>query len=146
MMKRILALPYGFAKDIFMRSTFVRYVFSGGTAAAIDVFLLFALVEYFNVYYMAAATFAMTISFIARFLLQKYVTFQNEDAAHAKKQFALYSVLYVASLFATNALLYLFYERLGLHIFPAQVISILLVASGCFFIYRLFIFGPKTDN
>jgi putative flippase GtrA len=145
-MKKILTLPYNFAKGIFMRSTFVRYVFSGGTAAAIDVVLLYVLVTYLNVYYLAAATFAMTVSFIARFLLQKYVTFQNEDEAHAKKQFAAYSILYIASLFATNALLYVFFERLGLNIVVAQVISILLVASVCFFIYRLFIFGPDSEK
>ncbi len=139
-MNNPLLAPIRFGLDIFHRSTFVRYVFSGGTAAAIDVALLYILVEYFNVYYISAAIFSMTVSFIARFLLQKYVTFEDKDETHATKQFILYTVLYFASLTATTALLYLFVDMLGFWYLPSQIASILLIASGCFFIYRLFIF------
>ncbi|HEU0080912.1 MAG TPA: GtrA family protein [Candidatus Paceibacterota bacterium] len=124
----------------FNSSTFVRYVFSGGTAAAIDVALLYLLATVFGVYYLAAATFAMTVSFIARFLLQKYVTFRDQDKEDEKRQFGYYSVLYLLSLSATNALLYLFVEKLHLWLLASQVVSILLVACACYFIYKLFIF------
>jgi putative flippase GtrA len=128
---------------IFRNSTFVRYVFSGGTAAAIDVILLYVLVTYCNVYYLAAATFAMTVSFIARFLLQKFVTFKDDNKEDEKRQFAAYSILYFLSLAATNGLLYLFVEKLHLWIVAAQVASILIVACGCYFVYQFFIFKKK---
>jgi putative flippase GtrA len=85
----------------------------------------------------------MTVSFIARFLLQKYVTFRDEDEADAKRQFGYYSLLYLISLVATNALLYVFVERFHMWIVPAQVISILFIAIGCFFVYKLIIFRKK---
>ncbi|PJE73877.1 MAG: hypothetical protein COV01_03485 [Candidatus Taylorbacteria bacterium CG10_big_fil_rev_8_21_14_0_10_41_48] len=136
----ILLFPYRTAINLFQRSLFVRYVFSGGTAAAIDVMLLYVLVAYFDVYYLAAATFAMTMSFIARFLLQKFVTFQDHDHSEEKKQFAYYSALYFASLATTNALLYLFVEKLNFWLIPSQIVSILLIACACYFIYKIFIF------
>jgi len=135
-----LLFPYRTAVNLFQRSLFVRYVFSGGTAAAIDVILLYVLVAYFDVYYLAAATFAMTMSFIARFLLQKFVTFQDHDHSEEKRQFAYYSTLYFASLAATNALLYLFVEKLNFWLIPSQIVSILLIACACYFIYKIFIF------
>lgn len=138
-----LSAPFRFGMNIFRRSRFVRYVFSGGTAAALDIGLLYVLAEIFGVYYLSAATFAMTVSFIARFLLQKYVTFEDKDESQSKKQFAAYSLLYVASLFATNALLYLLYERFGIWLTLAQTLSILLVACACYFIYKLFIFKNR---
>ncbi len=129
---------------IFERSIFLRYIFSGGSAAAIDVILLYILTKYFNVYYLAAATFAMTISFIVRFILQKYVTFKDQDEADAKRQFGFYSLLYLLSLAATNALLYVFVDKLHMWIVLAQVLSILLIAIGCFFVYKLIIFRKKS--
>ncbi|HVT75323.1 MAG TPA: GtrA family protein [Candidatus Paceibacterota bacterium] len=128
----------------FWRYQFIRYVFSGGTAAALDVFILYALVTYFNVYYLAAATFAMTISFIARFLLQKFIAFQNEDKAEEKRQFAAYSILYFASLWATNAMLYFFVEKLRMQITLAQILAIFLFAVVSYFVYKFIIFRKKA--
>ncbi len=136
----LLKAPFTFALGVFNRSMFIRYVFSGGTAAAIDVGILFVLTEYFAVYYLAAATFALTISFIARFLLQKYITFKDDDESVAKKQFGSYSILYAASLIATNGLLYVFVEKFHLWVVPAQIFTILLMASVSFVVYKFFIF------
>lgn len=135
--------PFSFALRIFNQSMFVRYVFSGGTAAAIDVFALWLLNTVFGVYYLSAATFAMTISFIARFFLQKFVTFKDDNKEDEKRQFGYYSILYVASLIATNALLYVFVDLLKLPIVASQVTAILMIAAGCFFVYKIFIFTKK---
>jgi putative flippase GtrA len=132
--------PITLVRGIFRKSMFVRYVFSGGTAAAIDVILLYVLAEKFRVYYLSAAIFAMTVSFIVRFLLQKYVTFEDRDESQAKRQFVYYSILYLASLSATTGLLYFFVEVVGLWYVPAQILSILGVAAGCFFVYKILIF------
>jgi putative flippase GtrA len=139
-MKYLFNIPIDFTKKIFKRFLFIRYVFSGGTAAALDILILFILVTYFNVYYLSAATFAMTVSFIARFLLQKYITFENKDESQSKRQFLVYSILYAVSLIVTNFLLYIFVDVFHMWLVVSQMAAILLVASGCFFIYRLYIF------
>ena len=142
-----MGYPFRWGMGIFRRSTFVRYVFSGGTAAAIDVVLLYALVTYLGVYYLAAATFAMTMSFIARFLLQKHVTFVDDNKEQEKKQFVYYSILYFASLAATNVLLYVFYEKMHIWLVLSQVMAILIIACFSFFVYKLIIFAkPSARN
>lgn len=138
-----LLFPFIWALGVFNRSLFIRYVFSGGVAAAIDVILLFVLTEYFHVYYLAAATFAMTISFIARFLLQKFVTFKDTDESQATAQFASYSALYTGSLVATNALLYVFVDYLHVNVVLAQIVTILVIASVSFFVYKFFVFSKE---
>jgi putative flippase GtrA len=120
-------------------------VFSGGTAAAIDVVLLYILNTSFGVYYLSAATFAMTVSFIARFFLQKFVTFKDQNKEDEKRQFGYYSILYAASLAATNALLYLFVDMLKMPVIVSQIVAILMIACASFFIYRLFIFTKKPQ-
>lgn len=136
-----------FLINIFKKSIFVRYVFSGGMAAAVDVVLLYVLATYLGVYYLAAATFAMTVSFIVRFLLQKYVTFQDTNKEDEKRQFGYYSVLYALSLAATNALLYFFVEKMHFWLVASQIASILLIACACYFIYQMFIFrGGKAKS
>lgn len=137
--------PFALISDMFRRSLFFRYVFSGGSAAAIDIGLLYALTTYLKIYYLAAASFAMTVSFLIRFLLQKYVTFKD-DNNHIKKQFISYSLLYAMSLFATNVLLYLLVEKFGLSVLPAQIFSILSIASASFFVYKLLIFKSPHNT
>ena len=139
-MKKVFMKPIEILLEIFNRSLFVRYVFSGGSAAAIDVLLLFVLTAYFHVYYLAAATFAMTVSFIARFLLQKFITFKDTDQSQATKQFVSYSLLYTGSLLATNALLYVFVDYLHFNVVIAQIGTIFLIACISFFVYKVFIF------
>lgn len=140
MMSSLLMTPYVSLVALFKRSVLVRYVFSGGTSALIDVALLYVLVEFLSLYYLSAAIIAMTVSFIARFLLQKYVTFQNRDENQASKQFIYYSLLYLASLGATAGFMYIFVDLLGVWYVAAQIISIFLIAVACFFIYRIIIF------
>jgi dolichol-phosphate mannosyltransferase len=135
-----LLAPLRLAVDVFKESLFVRYVFSGGTAATIDIVFLFVLTEFFGVYYLSASIVAMTISFIARFLLQKFVTFRDEDRAHATKQFFSYSLLYVGSLLLTTLFLYVFVEYFNIRYIPAQIITIGLTACISFYVYKFFVF------
>ena len=132
------------AIGVFKRHQFIRYLFSGGTAATIDVGLLFVLVKYFHVYYLAAATFAMTMSFIVRFLLQKFVTFQNTDEARATKQLVLYSFMCVSSVIITNILLYVCVDIYNINVVKAQIFIIFSLACISFFIYRIFIFAKPA--
>ncbi|HVU06281.1 MAG TPA: GtrA family protein [Candidatus Paceibacterota bacterium] len=141
----VILFPYRRAMRIFRRSQFIRYIFSGGTASVLDVALVYVLVTYLNVYYLAAATFAMTVSFIARFLLQKFVAFQNDNKEEEKKQFFAYSILYFASLWATNAMLYVFVEKLHMDVTVSQVLAILIFAVISYFTYKLLIFRKKIS-
>jgi|CXWK01.1.fsa_nt_gi putative flippase GtrA len=135
--------PLRFGSKIFKQSTVMRYFFSGGTSALLELLVLFVLVNFFRVFYLSAAIVAMTVAFIARFLLQKYVTFGNKDKTHVLKQLSYYAILYFISLCATAWLLYGFVEVLGIWYLFAQILSIIIVATGCFFIYKIFIFRTE---
>ena len=73
--------------------TVVRYGIAGGTAAAIDIGLLYVLTRHAGWYYLYAAAVAYTSSFFARFFLQKYFTFRVADTTSIGFEFGSYAVL-----------------------------------------------------
>lgn len=124
----------------------VRYGFSGGTASAIDVGLLYALTHYANWYYLYAAAAAYTCSFFARFFLQKYFTFQAVGTQGLPFEFGSYAVLSGWSVLASFGLLKGFVDGFGWHPVSAQIAVTLLIAAASFFVYRFVIFKGKSGS
>ena len=122
----------------------IRYVIAGGTASLLDILLLYVLTDIFGLYYLASATFSVTVSFFFRFFAQKYFAFQNSSTETLHFQLLYYSLLYLGSMLATIGLLYMFVEKFGLWYIAAQVITILLIASVSFFVYKIIIFKHRS--
>lgn len=122
------------------RHTLLRYAFSGASAAAIDVGLLYACTHYLGIYYLVSAVIAASVSFVMRFLLQKFFAFRNRSLRAAPKQFLFYSLLYLCTVSATVALLYVLVEWVHLWYVAAQIIVILMLAAASFFVYKYIIF------
>jgi len=126
-----------------LASTVMRYAIAGGTASLVDVLLLFTLTEFGGIYYLFSAALGTTISFFARFFLQKLFAFRNRSVHLFPRQIAAYAFLYVSATFATLSLLYFFTEVVGWWYIASQVMAILLIASISFFVYRYIVF-PKS--
>lgn len=126
-----------------LRSTVIRYAIAGATASILDVVLLYVFTEFAGVYYLFSAVLGTTISFFARFLLQKLFAFRNRSVRVLPRQIALYGLLYIGATLATLSLLYVFTEVVGWWYIASQVAAILAVASVSFFIYRYVVF-PAT--
>jgi len=126
-----------------LRSTVVRYAIAGGAASVLDVALLYVFTEFIGMYYLISAIVGTTVSFFARFFLQKLFTFKNRSVHLLPQQIATYGLLYVWGTLSTVGLLYLFTEVVGWWYIVSQVVAILTVASISFFIYRYIVF-PVT--
>lgn len=127
-------------RDRTFSNLIARYVLAGGSASFLDVALLYILTDVFHFYYLASAAFTTTFSFLFRFFAQKYFAFRDSSTDKFHFQLLHYSFLYLGSLLATLGLLYLFVERLGLWYIAAQIITILIIASVSFFVYKIIIF------
>jgi len=126
-----------------LRSTVLRYAIAGGSASFIEVMLLYTLTEFGGIYYLLSAFIGTTVAFFARFLLQKLFAFQNKSVQKLPQQIGIYAVLYVWAAFSTLGLLYFFTEIVGWWYMLAQVVTILIIASISFFVYKYLIF-PTT--
>lgn len=118
----------------------VRYLISGGTAAIVDLGLLFVFVEWLSIYYIIAAIIAFLISFVVSFVLQKYWTFKDARTQDVHKQVSVYFLVALINLGINTLLIYIFVEFFGMHYIFGQILASGLIAISSFFIYSLFIF------
>lgn len=121
----------------------VRYLISGGTAAASNLAFLFLLVHFFEVYYLYASVIAFILSIAVSFTMQKFWTFQDSLLHDVRMQFGRYLVVLVANLVLNTLLMYVFVEYLGWWYVYAQVVATGIVAIVGYFGYRNFVFRVR---
>ncbi|MDO8493093.1 MAG: GtrA family protein [bacterium] len=118
----------------------VRYLFSGGTAFATDIILLYILREYFGVSVAIAVVIAFIFAFAVSFLMMKHVTFQDGSSGQTHKQLVAYFGVAIFNLFLNSFLVFLFIEKMDLWYIFSQVVASLIIAVWNFFIYKYLIF------
>ncbi len=124
----------------------VRYGIAGGSAAAIDIGLLYILTRHVGWYYLYAAAVAYACSFFARFFLQKYFAFRAVGIKTVAFEFGSYAVLSGWSVVASFGLLKVFVDTFGWDPVYSQVAVTLLIAALSFFVYRFVIFKSKQGS
>ena len=118
-----------------------RYLAAGGSAAVVDLGLLYAFTEWFGLHYLLSAVLAFIAAFCVSFFLQKFWTFQDHSVERVHAQVVLYFVIAVGNLGLNTLLMYFFVEQLHFWYFSAQIIVGALIACGSFFIARNFVFN-----
>lgn len=123
----------------------VRYLISGGTAAASNLIFLFILVHFFAVHYLWASVIAFIMSVAVSFTMQKFWTFQDTKMQGTSMQFGRYLVVMLVNLALNTLLMYLFVEKFGLWYLLAQFITTALVAIVGYFGYKHFVFRTRPS-
>ena len=129
---------------VFEHRAYVKYIFSGGTAAVVDLFLLAMLKELFGAHYLIAASLAFIVAFFVSFFLQKFWTFGHTRMEDLHAQMITYLIIAVTNLGINVGLMYFFVEIAGIWYFFSQIISGALLALMSFFLYRRLVF--KTPS
>lgn len=122
----------------------IRYLISGGTAAAVNWSVLFLLVHIGSVYYLYASVIAFIISIGVSFAMQKFWTFRDNVVHDIRTQFSRYLFVIFLSLVLNTTLVYLFVEKLHIWYLLAQIIATLIIAITNFFCYKHFVFRDRT--
>jgi putative flippase GtrA len=125
---------------LFSRFTFVRYLVSGGTAAAVNIGCALFLYHVVHIQYLYASSIGFLMGFLVSFMLQKYWTFQNKTHTLLKLQFMYFSLLTFINLGLTIVLVYLLTDKLHLYYGLSQIFTTAIVALWSFFIYGRVIF------
>jgi putative flippase GtrA len=134
-----------YAPELRKRARFFRYLAAGGTAAFVDLGLLYLLTESFGLHYLFSAILAFIVAFFVSFFLQKFWTFQDNSVEKVHTQVAVYFITAIASLALNTLLMYLFVEWLHLWYMSAQFLASGLLACVTFFISRDFIFSRRAS-
>lgn len=124
-----------------------RYLVAGGSAAVVDLGLLYVLTEWLGFHYLLSAALAFIVAFCVSFFLQKFWTFQDHSVERVHSQAVLYFVIAIANLGLNTLLMYIFVEHFHLGYFAAQIFVGALLACGSFFISKNIVFNTiRTTN
>jgi putative flippase GtrA len=114
-----------------------RYIVSGGTAAVVDLGLLYILYDVMEIHYLTAAILAFLCAFVVSFTLQKFWTFRNTSRENMHAQVVAYLGSSLLGLALNTLLMYIFVDLLSVHVLLAQVFAGAMVACCTFFIARV---------
>ena len=132
-----------FFKQIYKYKVYIKYVISGGTAAGIDLIILYILTDIFNIWYLLSACLAFVVAYFVSFYLQKFWTFRDNSRERIVKQMSLYLIVGVSNLGINAGGMYILVDKLGIMYILAQVIMGGIIAIGSFLIYKFVIFSAR---
>ncbi|MEK9184817.1 MAG: GtrA family protein, partial [Patescibacteria group bacterium] len=120
-----------------------RYIISGGTAAFVDLVLLYILNTVFDIHYIFASIVAFIMAFFVSFILQKFWTFKNHSQENIHQQILMYFSASLFGLGLNTLLMYIFVDYFHLIVILSQIFAGILVACCSFFISKKLIFKYK---
>lgn len=121
----------------------IKYITAGGTAAVVDLGMLYALTDGAGLHYLLSATIAFLLAFGVSFTLQKFWTFGHDDMTRVHAELALYLAVAVVNLFVNAGLMYVFVEVVGIWYLFAQILTGATIACYGFLLYRHVIFKHR---
>lgn len=121
----------------------IRYLIAGGTAACVNLAILYIFTHYFNLWYLLSSVIAFLLAFCVSFGLQKFWTFKDHVTDDLHKQGGVYLLITLINLGINTLLMYMFVDHFGLHYLPAQVLTGGLLAVVSYYAYGKFVFNRK---
>ena len=123
-----------------------RYIFSGVTAVAADLFILYALTDFFHLWYLLSSVLALGVGFIVSFVMQKFWTFRNKSMERVHIQFTLHVLLSILNIGLNTVFLFGLVEYLSLQYILAQILSTSVLAGMNYFIFQKYIFTSTVAS
>ena len=122
----------------------VRFLFSGGLAAAANIIPLFVLVHFFYIWYLLAAVVAFITAVAVSFMMQKFFTFNDYTRHKINQQTSLYLGVQIFNLCFNTLLMYVGVDLLHIQYLIAQVLISGSMAVYNFFVYKHLVFTPDA--
>jgi len=125
---------------------FVRYLFVGGTATALDFGLLFLLVKQFGVQWFPAAAASFVAAVGLNYVLCVSMVFDSGVRFSRRHEVLLVFVVSAVGLMLNQSVLYACIEIFGWTLFPAKVLATVLVLFWNFFGRHGFVFKETRSE
>jgi len=126
-----------------VKAKILRYIISGGTAAVVDLFLLYAFTDWLGIWYLLSAILAFLVAFMVSFAMQKYWTFKDRSNENIHGQAAKYFAVTATNLGLNTLGIFLLVDYVHVHYMLSQILVSALIAVESFFVYHLIFKGQK---
>lgn len=130
-------------KNIFQTFIYVRYFICGVTAAALNIFSLYAFTDWLHVWYIYSSIIAFLISVLVSFFLQKFVVFKDKNTNGIHKQFWKFVTVIILGTITNTFFVYLFTDIFRIWYILSQIIAGVFVMVQNFLFYKFVIFKAK---
>lgn len=129
----------------FTQHVFVRYLISGGTAAATNLAIFFICNNILAIHYLYASAAAFLVAFVVSFTLHKFWTFKSHTE-ETHRQILKYLFVSLLALLANEGLMYIFVHIFHVLPFLSEIVVQAMLACCTFFISRYVIFKYKAEH
>ncbi|MDB5237302.1 MAG: hypothetical protein JWL88_404 [Parcubacteria group bacterium] len=130
----IVALRLGLPLEPMLR--ILRFIVSGVSALLMNLLVLYALVQFLHVWYLAASVISFCAGFLVSFLMNKLWTFGNRAVERSHIQFMAHLIVAIVNLGLNIALLYFFVEVLGAWYILGQILATAITATGSYVLFH----------
>ncbi|MEK7539279.1 MAG: glycosyltransferase family 2 protein [Patescibacteria group bacterium] len=111
-----------YKKEIILQ--FFKFALVGLVGTLLNVSILYALTEYFKIYYIISALLAFTIAMTTNFIFNKIWTFEENMYEETAKKYLNFFLVSLSALFIDIFFLYVFTEFLGIYYIISQMMAI----------------------
>lgn len=129
-----------FLKIIDKNKLGLKYAISGGLAAILNISLLYALTDFFGLWYVVSSVTVYVISTILNFALLKFWAFRDPNLKNIHRQLVIFGALATVNFFISPSLLVFFVEVMGLWYLTGQLLVLAMLALTNFIINKKIIF------
>ena len=128
------------------KTKIARYVISGGTAAAVDLILLYLLTDLFGIWYITSSILAYLVAFMVSFTLQKFWTFNDHSTDKLHSQAIIYFIVTSINLGLNTLGIFAFVHYLSFHYLIAQIVVSIIIAMESYYIYHFIFREDRGSN
>ncbi len=118
----------------------IRYVISGGSAAAVTIGTLYICTSKLHIWYLYSSVIAYCFGVCVSFTLQKFWTFSHHSLENIHNEMVLYFLIMIVNLGVNSLLIYFFVDVLKIQYLIAGLLAAGLIAIFSFPVYKKFVF------
>ena len=126
-----------------MKKLILRFLIVGGSAAIVQLSLLFILHSILDIHSVVSSTIAFIVSVFFNFGFQKFWSFQDPDKTKIVNQFSFFLLNAIGNLIINTGIMYLLVSRFNTYISQAFVLGFIAIFN--FFVYKI-IFNYKKNH
>ena len=131
-----------FSKNILK---YIKYIVVGGIGAITDFSIYTLFVKYFQINFIIANIFSMSVALIIVYFLQKNWTFKYQTK-EKRKTFQRYLISVIITFLLNNFVLFTLVDLFGYNEIFAKIVQIIIGTIWGYCLTNFFVFNKKWDN
>lgn len=120
-----------------------RYLFSGITATAMNLYITYVLTDLLGFWYIFSSVIGFVTALAVSFVMQKFWTFRHAAMERVRSEVTQFFAVAIVGLLFNTVFVYAFVEYAHTHYLLAQILAGVLIAATNFLLYHMIFHGEE---